>query len=170
VRRLKSEGGTVRVPSADPHMHHLVVYFTSHQARGSRQLGRSGCTRLLFSLQFQICSLNLSLSRVRITHVATARTAGYRVPGSTAIRRPMQVALAAATHVLANAPGNAHSARPPAAQRRTSFLSHSALSAVSLATASAFSLAVSSARSASSRPTAAACVCAARTAHDWMKA
>ena len=26
----------MRVHSADPHMHHLVVYFTSHQARGSR--------------------------------------------------------------------------------------------------------------------------------------
>jgi hypothetical protein len=112
----------------------------------------------------------ISLSRPY--HAPHAPATGHRVtaPGSTAIRRPMQVALAAATHVLANAPGNAHSARPPAAQRRTSFLSHSALSAVSLATASAFSLAVSSARSASSRPTAAACVCAARTAHDWTKA
>ena len=63
-----------------------------------------------------------------------------------------------------------HSARPPAAQRRTSFLSHSVLSAFSLATASAFNLAVSSYRSASIRATAAACVCAARTAHDLTKA
>ena len=112
---------------------------------------------------------SLSLSSVKRYH-ARRLTHRVTVPGSTAVRRPMRVALAAATHVLANAPGNAHSARPPAAQRRTSFLSHSALSAVSLATASAFSLAVSSARSASSRPTAAACVCAARTAHDWTKA
>ena len=70
----------MRVHSADPHMHHLVVYFTSHQARGSRQLGRSGCTRLLFSLQFQICALNLSRSRPLsvITHDASRTALPYR--------------------------------------------------------------------------------------------
>ena len=134
-----------------PHVCSMVVYFTSHQARGSRQLvaGRGvhgSCSVFGFK---------------SLSHRALPRVGG--ITDTHPPRGPR-------TSSGGGGAERAHSARPPAAQRRTSFLSHSALSAVSLATASAFSLAVSSARSASSRPTAAACVCAARTAHDWTKA
>jgi hypothetical protein len=74
----------VRVHSADPHMHHLVVYFTSHQARGSRP------NRLQVGVYTRSCSVSSfkSLSLPYARPPRRRRTAVI-VPGSgTAIRGP----------------------------------------------------------------------------------
>ena len=170
---LKSRRGNCARTFRSPHMHHLVVYFTSHQARGSRPNRlQVGVYTALVQSRVSI-SLSLPYARPRTLHAPPSAVIATGIGDRDT--RPVDAARMqhAAPMYLANArlaTLTQRGRRLPRRQRRTSFLSHSALSAVSLATASAFSLAVSSARSASSRPTAAACVCAARTAHDWTKA
>lgn len=74
----------MRVHSADPHMHHLVVYFTSHQARGSRPNRlQVGVYTALVQSRVSI-SLSLPYARPRTLHAPPLSR-----PGSgTAIRGP----------------------------------------------------------------------------------